>query len=129
MVTRREFTNALASNGMTFLSRFLARLNTPGLWSVRFTGVPSPCGQTDCAITEARSARTGANVGKTLVVTSDPLRLGGFLTVPTDGSIGNVATTVDFCVPTTAPTASPTRSSATTSGTSTKSWTLEGTVL
>lgn len=109
LVTRREFTNALAG-GATSISRYLARLDTPGLWNIRLSGAPSPCVGTglpgDCFITESRSGRpAAANISKSLTLAANPLTLSGNITVPAAGSITAVGTGSDFCAPGITPTA------------------------
>lgn len=106
LVTRREFTNALAG-GATSISRYLARLDTPGLWNIRLSGSPSPCGAApDCIIIESRSSRpAAANLSKNLTLAANPLTLSGNITVPAAGSITAVGTGSDFCAPGTSPAA------------------------
>jgi len=110
VATRREFKNALTTNGQAYLSRLLSRLLAPGPWLIRFGGASSPCrtltANLDCILTEARAARTASpNLAKTLTVADahPPLTLGGYIVVPFDGSITSVASSIEQCLPTVRP--------------------------
>jgi hypothetical protein len=106
LATRREFKNALTTNGQAYLSRLLARLLTPGPWLIRLGGASSPCRtfteNFDCILTEARASRPASpHLAKTLVpVANPPLTYSGYIVVPFDGSITSVASSVEQCLPT-----------------------------
>jgi hypothetical protein len=107
LVTRREFDNALTTTGQDLLSLYLGRAQAPGLWQIRLLGTPAPCTITPgvgapypgCFLMEARPGISTTQPGLTrnLVVTSEPLKLAGSISVIQAGQISNVATFSDSC--------------------------------
>jgi hypothetical protein len=117
LVERREFDNALASNGERFLTQLLARSQSLGNWQVRAScPVSAVCVDMDsdpiseCLIVEAGDPMaTQPYFFETLSVSAagDPgpysLTLSGNLTAQLDGSITAVDTIVLYCGSATAP--------------------------
>ena len=107
--TRREFDNALVSDGADTLAKFLGRQNSVGLWQILLNnfGEPFPCGPlAGCFIVEPSDSGTGANVFKTLQVsvpTPGALKLSGTAIAATDSLIGVVSTLVVRCPNTNSP--------------------------
>lgn len=103
LVERREFENALTSQGWNTLSAVLSRSKSPGLWSVLLdSNGTKPCttgtGEIVCAITEAGSVGTYSNWFKNLTVTSDGrITLRGTATAAYASNIDIVRTLLEFC--------------------------------
>ena len=104
LVTRREFDNALFDHGANILPLLLSGAVVPAPWIVFFYGAPTPCfpypgDNQKCFILEGRLPVPASTNGisKNLVVTTDPLKLSGSITVPLAGSITTVQTSLDIC--------------------------------
>jgi hypothetical protein len=105
LAAMREFDNALFDTGAFILGNFLSGTFTPASWIVFFNGAPTPCepltgeSQQWCFIVESRVPATASSRGisKNLVVTTDPLKLSGSITLPKPGSITTVQSIHDYC--------------------------------
>jgi hypothetical protein len=119
LAERREFENALHSQGQQTLANFLARQYFVGAWGVHLSGSPdgnsSPCtfntGVGDCLVHEnfppAFQGFGGVEKFPALTVTTDPapccsgttVVLQGNFDASRDGNIGNVLTSMCFSYP------------------------------
>ena len=123
LVSRREFENALTTNGSFFLASVMGRQFSVGEWSVTLgsgnVNVDSPCTSSlnpisPCVLYEATGHYPGADntsAFKTLTVSmldqgiNHGVILNGNATAQRTGSIGNVQTQLWLCPPSTAPNA------------------------
>ena len=105
LVSRREFDNALESEGGESLAMFLAREVSVGLWRVKVEGTPdgfcedNESFREDCLIVESEASANDAEESNTLAVneSNGDLVLTGSTTAVYDGEIATVSTEVRRC--------------------------------
>jgi hypothetical protein len=100
LVQRREFENAITSNGQLTLARILSRSYVFGNWRINFGGNAGfNCNSYPCDIGESTDADTTTGVVKNLTVTenSDGITLSGSNTVSVNDDITNVRTLTAIC--------------------------------
>jgi len=117
LVERREFDNAIVSNGEEFLTQLLARSQSLGNWQIRAScPVSAVCVDSDtdpvtaCLIVELGDPMAlddyifeTLSVGTTASPPDYSLNLSGYLTAQLDGAIAAVETIVLYCGSDTAP--------------------------
>jgi len=105
LADRREFKNALITDGKNSLIQFLGRQNSVGLWLITLEGTPHPClitlfgPNTPCRVLESASNFTANHVFKTLTVSvsGNNIVLDGTATAQANSAINSVTTLVDRC--------------------------------